>query len=217
MVHALALALALPMSTAKPVQGVALHLCSCQAPCPCMFSTEGDMEGCNLTAVYHFTDGGYVNKNLAGLTVVVVGKPSELSQRDRDNKVEKPTDLALYVPAGITEKQSKDLRFIISEHQSRFVGGTWRVRNVPIRFQAVGGGYSVEIPGILSAKTAAILGENDRAMTVNNVPFEEGPLWTLGKTSANHYSDPVEKDWKWDYPDKNGAWCKFSWRQINHG
>ena len=217
MVSALALALVLPAFAAKPVQGVALHLCSCQAPCPCMFSIAGDMEGCNLTAVYHITDGGYVSKNLSGLTVIVVGKPGELSQKDREDKVVKPTDLALYLPTGISEKQARDLKFIIAEHQSRFVGGTWRTRSVPIQFRALGDAYLVEIPGILSAKTTAIVGDENKPMTVNNVPFEEGRLWTLGRTTTNHYTDPVEKDWKWDYPDKNGAWCKFSWRPIHHG
>ena len=174
------------------------------------------MEGCQLTAVYHFSDGGYVGKELKGLTMVVVGRPHNLFDLDKTNKIDNPLNTVVYLPIGISAKQDEDLRFVLEEHQSRFVWGKIEYRKASIEFNAIPKGYSIAIPGILNTKTTYIEGEDKKPMWVENVAFQEGTRWTLGKTSAHRYIDPKEKEWKWNYPANNGAWCHFTWDWIDH-
>ncbi|MGV3617441.1 MAG: DUF1326 domain-containing protein [Fimbriimonas sp.] len=200
----------------EPVKGIAFHLCSCSAPCPCMTSkTEQDMEGCQLTGVYRFENGGYVGKDLKGLTLVVVGRPQALIARDKRNGIKRPVDLVAYTPAGITDRQRKDLQFALIEHNMRFGFGTFDWRVAPIHFRKTPQGYSVRIPGVLDANTNALRGRRGRLRIVDDVPFEEGKRWVLGKTTSHRYVDPKEREWRWSYPANNGAWCFFSWDRID--
>lgn len=196
-----------------------------------MFSSDGDMLGCNLVASYHITDGGYVDAmfdqderraglkatgKLAGATMVVVSRPKELHDRDLAAKGAHPHTIAVYIPKNLAKRQQDNLKFVLVEHQSRFAWANLDFRLAQITFRQLKDGYSVEIPGVLKAQTLAILGAENKPMTVEGVTFQEGERWTLGKTSANTYTDPSEKTWHWDYAHRNGAWCKFSWDHIDH-
>lgn len=209
----------------KPVTGVGVHFCSCSAPCPCMFRPE-DMEGCNLTAVYHFTSGGYAARGkkdtLSGLTLVVAYRPAALQEGASAKDLARegiPVGTVIYLPQGISQEQEEALRFIYAEHLlgTGLGSGAALFRKAPIEWKPTGGGYRVRIPGILEAVTEPILGANKRQMAVDNVDFLEGSRWYLGKATRHVYQDPVEKAWKWELPDSNGAWTRFSWRRINRG
>lgn len=206
-----------------PVKGIAIHFCSCKAPCGCMFSANGtDMEGCNLTAVYHFTSGGYVSKGMDGLTMVVVSRPKALrdgkdTKSNLLNKQGRPVDLAVYLPQTASEEQKRNLKFALVEHMMQLAWGNFIFRDADISFKRVGAGFEVEIPGVLKARTSAIIGSEKKPMELTNVPFAESSRWTLGRSSVHNYSDPQEVAWKWSLPNgSNGAWTNFSWRAIYH-
>jgi hypothetical protein len=93
------------------------------------------------------------------------------------------------------------------------------VQEVPLTFRRNGGGYDVQVDGgrILRAATRPILGENDKPMWVENVPFVEGTRWVLGKAKLHRYQDPKDPAWAWDHSGRNGAWCNFSWDWVNRG
>jgi hypothetical protein len=173
------------------------------------------MEGCQLTGVYHFEDGGYAGKDLKGLTLVAVGRPQPLVDRDKKNGVKRPIDLVVYTPKEITKQQRDGLKFAFIEHNMRFGFGTFDWRTAPIRFRKTPQGYSVRISGVLDATTNALRDRHGRPRIADNVPFEEGRRWVLGKTTMHRYIDPKEREWRWSYPANNGAWCFFSWDRID--
>ena len=204
---------------ALPIRGTAIHFCSCNAPCQCMFA-EKDMEGCELAAVYHLKDGGYVSAldhvGLDGLTFVAVHRPKALI----DGKTGllrngQPVEMGLYLPKEATPAQRQALKFLYVEHV--LSAATLLERRETIRFRAGGGGYEVEIPGILKARTEPMKGEADKQLVVDNVPFYEGKRWLLGRSTVHTYQDPQEPAWNWTLPNRNGAWTYFSWLPVDHG
>jgi len=212
MTLSIAIALLATQATYPPVKGIAIHYCSCNAPCPCMFSKGKDMDGCRIAAAYHFSDGGYIGKDLGGLNMVVVSYPPELEAAKKDRK---GPDAVVYLPSGVTSTQERNLKFALVEHQCRFAWMKLEFRKRPIQFRATGGGYSFEIPGVLSAKTLPMKGADDRPITVDNVDFQEGSRWSLG-VATNRYTDPSDKKWRWNLSNRNGSWTKFSWDRIDH-
>jgi len=177
-----------------------------------MFSKGKDMDGCRIAAAYHFSDGGYIGKDLGGLNMVVVSYPPELEAAKKDRK---GPDAVVYLPSGVTSTQERNLKFALVEHQCRFAWMKLEFRKRPIQFRATGGGYSFEIPGVLSAKTLPMKGADDRPITVDNVDFQEGSRWSLG-VATNRYTDPSDKKWRWNLSNRNGSWTKFSWDRIDH-
>ena len=201
----------------KPVAGIAIHFCSCTAPCPCMFNPN-DMESCDLVAVYHFTDGGYVGKSLNGQTVVVAYRPTKLREsKEGLRKGDKPVDSVLYLPQQATAQQARDLQFALAEHMTKTGWSTQLVRRAAITFKPIRSGYEVAIPGVLHAATKAMPGVDGKQLEVRNVDFAEGDRWLLGKSSVHEYTDPEEKEWRWSLPNTNGTWTKFVWTEIDHG
>lgn len=206
-----------------PIRGIAIHFCSCAAPCGCMFATK-DMEGCNLIGVYHIAEGGYLEKvypgkSVRGLTFVVAHRPQVLID-SKKGLVEngRPVAEVLYLPQGIAKNQENSIRLAYAEY---LIGmgssGILLSRFAPIRFTPRVGGYEVQIPGILYARTEPILGKAERQLAVDNVAFREGTRWLLGRAIKHTYTDPQEKEWNWDLPNSNGAWCRFTWEELNHG
>lgn len=206
----------------KPIRGIAIHFCSCTAPCGCMFNTK-DMEGCDLVAVYHYTDGGYIGSHVNGQTIVVAYRPKRLrddkeKQNDLKNLQGQPADLVVYLPPNLPEKVDRALRFILVEHNMNAAGGRWLIRHAPITFRATGDGYDVTIPKVLHARTQTMQGKDKKQLEVRNVNFVESDRWLLGKTVVHDYTDPQEEAWKWSLPKgSNGAWTPFVWPELDHG
>jgi hypothetical protein len=181
-----------------------------------MFSGK-DMDDCDLTAVYHFTSGGYMSKRVDGLTVVLVYEPANAKTCCGKGRGNRAMKAAFYLPKDATEAQRKDLRDILTEQLMSFALLKVETHVEPISFARTKTGYRVEIPGVLTAETHAILGDSNRQMSVDNVPFVEGTRWYLGRTSQHTYRDPKDPTWNWSYPRRNGAWCKFSWDPVFRG
>jgi hypothetical protein len=194
-----------------------------------MFSDGEDMAGCQLTGVYHLADDGWLQKyhpgkSVGGLSFVLAHRPEALIKRDaaRMSKDERPVAKVLYVPEGLAPNQEEAIRLVYVEYLlSLMAPSRMEMRRAPIRFRPLAGGdagYEVEIPGILRARTEPIRGDSKRQMAVDNVAFAEGSRWLLGRATRHTYTDPKERAWRWDLrPGTNGAWCRFTWPEIDHG
>jgi len=171
-----------------------------------------NVDGCNIVLVFHITDGGYVGKHIAGLTIVYVTRPEELkSKKNGLRKDGRPVGAVVYLSTGMTKQQENDLKGTLQENMMSSAMTDVLYRHAPIRFTKRTDGYEVEIPKIFHARTQGVKGANGKPMTADNLAVEEGSHWYIGRSSVHDYQDSEEKAWNWKLPKSNGSWTFFVW------
>ena len=198
-----------------PIKGIIFHCCSCSVPCPCMFNAK-DVEGCDITRIFHITDGGYMGDSIKGQTAVLVPHPKEMADKKLTKTKEgKAVDAILYLPKGLSKSYQDDLSLAIYENYVPIGMMATVTRYAPISFQKAQGGYDVSIPGVLQVKTRPALGASRQPIVADNLDLDGGKRWFIGRSKVQTYQDPEEKEWQWSIPDKNGSWSLFTWEYYD--
>ena len=178
---------------------------------------DKDVQGCNITYVFHITDGGYIGRQLNGLTVVLVPHPgaTAVAAQSSAEKVDPNVgaarkNVAAYFPKGLSKQTQHDLIGAIYENFMRLGMMNAETHFEPITFAPAYGGYNVSIPAILQIKVRPKLGAGDKQIVLDNLKLD-GKRWLLGESIVQSYQDPGDKGWAFSYPEGNGSWTKFKW------
>ena len=193
------------------ISGMYMEACSCEETCPCVFlspPTEGD---CTGLVAWHIDDGHHAGRALEDLNVALaLYSPGRMA--DGDWKV------ALYIDERADDPQRESLHEIFSGqrggHPSRlaeFIGEMLGLSYVPLEFERDGGRFRLRIGDVGETEIAAIAGQDDDEVTIENHPLAVAPGYpaVVAESESLTYDD---HGYHWEISERNGLFSPFDYR-----
>lgn len=192
------------------LKGQYFEACNCEAVCPCFFLSPPTEDDCTLLVGWHVEEGEFEGAKLDGLNVALaVHSPGHMMQVK--------WQAALYVDDRASEAQSHALTMIFSGqaggHPARLathIGEVLGAGPASIQFESAGKRTSMKIAGIADVAIAAIAGQGDAEITVENQPLAIAPGFP-GVVSRSEHLTYNDHGMHWDLTEKNGAYSPFTY------
>jgi hypothetical protein len=192
------------------VKGKYFESCNCEAACPCVFLSPPTEDDCTGLVGWHIDEGEFEGTRLDGLNVALaVHSPGHMAQVE--------WKAALYFDDRASEAQSRALAAIFSGqaggHPSRLAGHIGEVLGAgpaSIEFETAGKKTSMTIAGVADVAIAAVAGQGDAEITVDNHPLAIAPGFAAVLARSEHltYND---HGMNWDLAEKNGFYSPFEY------
>jgi hypothetical protein len=129
------------------LEGTYFETCSCEVVCPCTASLAlgADYDRCNVTLVFHVTDGEVEGTDVSGLTVAAIGDTPKVM-------TEGNWRLGVFIDAAASDEQAEKLGAVFGgqlggpmEALAPMVGEQLGVERAPIEVREEGLRHSVRI------------------------------------------------------------------------
>lgn len=190
------------------LKGTYFETCSCEAACPCIFTsppTDGD---CKAMVAWHIDKGVYADTRLDGLNVALaVHAPGTM--------VATKWRVAAYFDDNASAAQSEALHAIFGGKSgghpavlASFIGEMVGAKSVPMVYTTDGRKSSLSIPGTAEAQIEQLDGQGGGPITIEGHPLCVAPAKpaTLARSSRFTFDD---FGWSWTFSGKNGLMSDF--------
>lgn len=192
------------------LNGTYFEACSCEAACPCVFTSPPTQGDCTALVAWHIDKGKYGDVKLDGLNVALaVHAPGHMLQTK--------WKAAAYFDDKASNAQNDALHAIFSGKAgghpatlASFIGEIIGAKNVPMRYQGNGKQASLTIPGIVEAEIETLEGQGGQPITIDNHPLciAPGKPATVARSKHFTFSD-YGMDWK--LSGRNGFLSDFTY------
>jgi hypothetical protein len=200
------------------VSGDWFDICKCSIPCPCEFAQTPTYGDCDGVLAYHIKNGEYGRTSLNDLNVLALAdfKGNIWAGNTKAN-------IGIFFDQKANHEQRDALDMIFSGKAGGFmaefaklIGHVHGVEYASINFEVAEdlSYWSVEIPGMVSAKAAALTGPmtppGKRVQTINPPGSEVGPGGVATWGSA--LTDNVDAmGYKWERKGNSSKHIPFDW------
>jgi hypothetical protein len=192
------------------LKGQYFESCNCEAACTCVFLSPPTEDDCTVLVGWHIDDGQFDGTRLDGLNVAMaVYSPGHMA------KVQ--WQAALYFDDRASEAQAQALAAIFSGqaggHPARLAGHIGEVlgaQPASIAFESEGRRTSMKIAGIADVAIAAVAGQGDTEITVQNHPLAIAPGFPAVVSRSEHLSYD-DHGMHWELAEKNGFYSPFQY------
>jgi hypothetical protein len=192
------------------LKGQYFESCNCEAACTCVFLSPPTEDDCTVLVGWHIDDGQFDGTRLDGLNVAMaVYSPGHMA------KVQ--WQAALYFDDRASEAQAQALAAIFSGqaggHPARLAGHIGEVlgaQPASIAFESEGRRTSMKIAGIADVAIAAVAGQGDAEITVQNHPLAIAPGFPAVVSRSEHLSYD-DHGMHWELAEKNGFYSPFQY------
>lgn len=199
------------MATQWKVQGTYFEACSCEAACPCVFTSPPTDGKCDALLGWHIDKGQFGDVRLDGLKVALFAHvPGHMLQVK--------WKVALYVDEHADEGQRDALTQIFSGgaggHLAALVpliGEVLGVKSAAIDYREEGKTRSLKIAQLADMEIEALEGQGGREVTLSNVPFTAVPDFpaVVGRSKRMKYRD---HGFNVEISQKNGFYSPFAYQ-----
>ncbi len=138
------------------IRGDILEVCSCNVTCPCNFGGDPTRSPCDAVWGLHVQEGNYGSTRLNDLNVVLYFRiPGKVFEGN--------WTLGAYLDQRANQQQVQSIGEILSGKAgglfaalAGLIGKALPPKQVPIRFETVGGEHRVTVPGLIEAASERI-------------------------------------------------------------
>lgn len=198
------------MATQWHLSGTYFESCNCEAACPCVFLSPPTTGECTVLVAWHIDQGRFDELSLDGLNVA-------LAAHSPGHMMQVPWKAALYLDEQAAEAQRTALTSIFAGqsggHFARIgqhIGEVLGVKHVGMTYEAEGKRRRLQIEEVAEAEIAAVAGQGDADITINNHPLCIAPGYpaVLARSTRLTYND---HGFQWELSEKNGFYSPFSY------
>lgn len=199
------------MNSQWKVAGTYFEACSCEAACPCVFTSPPTDGKCTALVAWHIEKGNFGEITLDGFNAV-------LAAYAPGHMLDGKWQVALYLDQRANAQQQDAIGKIFSGQAGGhlaalvpLIGEVLGVKTVPIEYTAQGHQRSLRIPGVAAAEIEALAGQDGAEVTISNHPFTAVPGYpaVVAKSKSASYKD---YGLALDVSEKNGFYSPFSYQ-----
>jgi hypothetical protein len=201
------------MASSWKVVGSYFESCSCEAACPCVFTSAPTDGKCALLLAFHIDEGSLGDVNLADLnTAIAIECPGHMLQEK--------WKLALYLDERADERQRDALTQIFSGQAGGhlatlgpLIGEVLGVKTARIEYHAEGRRRSMRLGEIAEAEIEGLPGADGGEVPLANLPFRVVPDVALiaAKSTRVRFDD---YGLHWEFSNKNGFYAPFTYQSA---
>lgn len=198
------------MATPWKVEGTYFEACSCEAACPCVFTSPPTNGTCDALLGWHIDQGHFGDIRLDGLKVALFAHaPGHMLQGG--------WRVALYVDQDADEAQRDALAQIYSGQAgghmaglAPLIGEVLGVQSAAIDYREDGRKRSLKIAELADMEIEALEGQGGEEVLLANVPFTAVPDFpaVVGRSSRLKYRD---HGFDVEISQKNGFYSPFAY------
>lgn len=199
------------MDSQWKVAGTYFEVCSCEAACPCVFTSPPTDGTCTALVAWHIENGNFGEITLDDFNAVLaVYAPGHM--------LEGKWQVALYLDERANAQQQDAIGKIFSGQAgghlaalAPLIGEVLGLKSVAIEYTAQGRERSLRIPGVAAAEITALAGQDGAEVTLSNHPFTPVPGYptVVAKSKNASYKD---YGLALEVSEKNGLYSPFSYQ-----
>lgn len=199
------------MATPWKVKGTYFEACTCEAACPCVFTSPPTDGKCSVLLAWNIEEGNYGDTQLGGLCAALFAHaPGHMLQTK--------WRVALYLDDRADAKQQEALGKIFSGEAGGhlaalgpLIGEVLGVRTAAIDYKSDGKRRSVKIGGLAEMEIEALVGQNNEDVTLHNIPFTAVPGFpaVVARSKRLMYRD---HGFDVEISQKNGCYSPFAYQ-----
>lgn len=199
------------MATQWKVEGTYFEACSCEAACPCVFTSPPTDGKCDALIGWHIDKGNFGDTRLDGLKIAMFAHaPGHMLQG--------AWQVALYLDEGADATQREALAQIYSGQAgghlaglAPLIGEVLGVKSASIDYSEDGKKRSLKIAGLAEMEIEALEGQGGKDVTLGNVPFTAVPDFpaVVGKSKRLKFRD---HGFDVEISQKNGFYSPFAYQ-----
>ena len=199
------------MDSQWKVAGTYFEACSCEAACPCVFTSPPTDGKCTALVAWHIETGNFGEIALDGFNAV-------LAAYSPGHMLEGKWQVALYLDQRANAQQQDAISKIFSGQAgghlaalAPLIAEVLGVKSVPIEYTAQGRQRSLRILGVAAAEIEALAGQDGAEVTISNHPFTAVPGYpaVVAKSKSASYKD---YGLALEVSEKNGFYSPFSYQ-----
>ncbi len=201
------------MTAPWEIRGELVLSCNCDVFCPCVVSlgkSRPTQDVCHTWWGLHVDEGQAGDESLEGLNAaVLMDVPGPLA--------EGKWSVGLYVDERASERAREALTEILSGKAggptgwfSIMIAEFLGVKSVPIRFEAKGRGWHLEIPRIIDGSVEPIEGADGKgATTITNTSYWIAPDVVVCRGGRSRF-----RDWgrNWELSGRSAEYARVEWK-----
>lgn len=199
------------MATQWKVQGTYFEACSCEAACPCVFTSAPTDGKCDALLGWHIDKGQFGDIRLDGLKAA-------LFAHSPGHMLEGKWQVALYLDEGADERQRDALAQIFSGQAgghlaalTPLIAEVLGVKSAAIDYREEGRKRSLKIAQLADMEIEALEGQGGQEVTLSNAPFTAVPDFpaVVGRSKHMKYRD---HGFDVEISQKNGFYSPFAYQ-----
>lgn len=192
------------------VSGSYFESCNCDSACPCVFLSPPTKGECTAIVGWHIDDGEQDGLRLDGLNVALaVHSPGHMA--------ETPWRVALYLDDKASDEQQAALGAIFSGADgghpavlAGHIGEVLGVATAKMTFEGKGASRSLRIGEVADVKIAAMAGQGEAQVTIDNHPLAVAPGQQLVAAKTEHLRF-TDHGYEWELSGTNGFFSPFAY------
>lgn len=201
------------MNSKWKVVGTYFEACSCEAACPCFFTSPPTDGKCTALLAWNIEKGNFGEIALDGFNAMLAAyAPGPM--------LEGKWKVALYVDQRADAQQQDAIGKIFSGQAgghlatlSPLISEVLGIKSAPIEYTAQGRERRLRIPDVAAAEIEALAGQDGAEVTISNHPFTAVPGYpaVVAKSKSTSYKD---YGLTLEVSGKSGFYSPFSY-QVN--